>query len=181
MSESYWLDAAWRRLIVDGGCSTRCVKTDLNTLLTTLYVHLDDRILPAIGYSRDCHPECKPVLSDVELLCLIIAQHLLGIASEREWIRHAHAQLAEIFPDLPHQSGWGPRMRQATGLLSAVITELARDAPSWGEITRLIDSTPLPCGKSRETVKHSDLAGHAGYRYCASNCSPPRHRYEPGA
>lgn len=60
------------------------MKTDLNTLLTTLYVHLDDRILPAIGYSRDRHPGRKPVLSDVELLCLIVAQHLLGIASERK-------------------------------------------------------------------------------------------------
>jgi hypothetical protein len=81
------------------------VKTDLNTLLTTLYVHLDDRILPAIGYSRACHPGRKPVLSDVELLCLIVAQHLLGIASERKWIRYAHKHLADMFPDLPQQSG----------------------------------------------------------------------------
>ena len=27
----------------------------------------------------------------------------------------------------------------------------------------------MPCGKSRETVKRSDLAGHAGYEYCASH------------
>ncbi len=74
-----------------------------------------------------------------------------------------------MFPTLPQQSGWSKRVRQATGLLSAVITELARDTPSWGEITRLIDSTPVPCGKSRETVKRSDLAGHAGYGYCASH------------
>ena len=26
----------------------------------------------------------------------------------------------------------------------------------------------MPCGTSRETVKRSDLAGHAGYGYCAS-------------
>ena len=45
----------------------------------------------------------------------------------------------------------------------------ARTRSSWGEITRLIDSTPVPCGKSRETVKRSDLAGHAGYEYCASH------------
>jgi len=50
-----------------------------------------------------------------------------------------------------------------------VIIELARDTPAWGEITRLIDFTPLPCGKSRETVKRSDLAGNAGYGYCASH------------
>ncbi len=29
------------------------MNTDLNTLLITLYVHLDDRILPTIGFSRD--------------------------------------------------------------------------------------------------------------------------------
>jgi hypothetical protein len=33
----------------------------------------------------------------------------------------------------------------------------------------LIDATPVPCGSSRETVKRSDLAGHAGYGYCAAH------------
>ena len=50
-----------------------------------------------------------------------------------------------------------------------MITELARDTPSWHEDLRLLDSTPVPCGKSRETVKRSDLAGHAAYGYCASH------------
>lgn len=145
------------------------MKTELNTLLITLYVHLDDRILPAIGFTRDHHPGRKPALNDAELLCLLVAQHLLGIASDRKWIRYAHAHLKGMFPNLPGQSGWGKRVRQSTGLLSAVITELARDTPSWGEITRLVDSTPLPCGKSRETVKRSDLAGHADDGYCASH------------
>ena len=145
------------------------MKTDLNTLLTTLYVHLDDRILPAIGFTRDHHPGRKPALNDAELLCLLVAQHLLGIASDRKWIRYARTHLMGMFPNLPGQSGWGKRVRQATGLLSAVITELARDTPTFGEITRLIDSTPVPCGKSRQTVKRSDLAGHAGYGYCASH------------
>ena len=145
------------------------MKTDLNTLLTTLYVHLDDRILPGLGFSRDHHPGRKPALNDVELLCLLVAQQLLGIASDRKWIRYARTHLLDMFPDLPQQSGWGKRVRQSTGLLSAVITELARDTPSWADRTRLLDSTPVPCGKSRETVKRSDLAGHAGYGYCASH------------
>ncbi|GHG59954.1 hypothetical protein GCM10012320_34320 [Sinomonas cellulolyticus] len=145
------------------------MKTELNTLLTTLYVHLEDRILPAVGFSRDHRPGRKPVLEDAELLCLLVAQHLLGVASERRWIRYARAHLIGMFPHLPHQSGWGKRVRAASALMSAVITELARDTPTWHELTRLVDSTPLPCGKSRETVKRSDLAGHAGYGYCASH------------
>ncbi len=110
------------------------MKTDLNTLLTTLYAHLDDRILPALGFSRDHHPGRKPALDDVELLCLLVAQQLLGIASDRKWIRYARTHLLDMFPTLPQQSGWGKRVRQSAGLLSAVITELARDTPP-GPIT----------------------------------------------
>ncbi|WP_077240402.1 transposase [Actinomyces denticolens] len=33
----------------------------------------------------------------------------------------------------------------------------------------LTDSTPVECARSRPTVKRSDLAGWAGYGYCASH------------
>ena len=36
-------------------------------------------------------------------------------------------------------------------------------------VLRLVASTPLPCDMPRETVKRNDLAGHAGYGYCASH------------
>jgi hypothetical protein len=32
-----------------------------------------------------------------------------------------------------------------------------------------MDGTPVPCGQSVVTTKRSDLAGHAGYGYCASH------------
>ena len=142
---------------------------NLDTLLTALYVDLDDRVLPALGWSRDHLPGGKPLLADAELICLAVAQHLLGIASERRWIRYARAHLAGMFPYLPGQSGYGKRLRRQGGLLAAVITELARDSGSWHDLLRLVDSTPVPCAASRETVKRSDLAGHAGYGYCASH------------
>ena len=142
---------------------------NLDALLTALYVDLQDRVLPALGWSRDHRPGRKPVLSDAELLCLAVAQHLLGIASERRWIRYARKHLAGMFPDLPGQSGYGKRLRASGGLLAAVITELARDTASWHDLLRLVDSTPLPCAASKETVKRSDLAGAAGYGYCASH------------
>jgi hypothetical protein len=151
------------------GVEDRFVTNNLDTLLTALYVDLDDRVLPALGWSRDHRPGRKPALSDAELACLAAAQHLLGIGSERRWIRYAHAHLAGMFPHLPGQSGYGKRLRALGGLLAAVITELARDTASWHDLLRLVDSTPLPCAASRETVKRSDLAGHAGYGYCASH------------
>ncbi len=142
---------------------------DLDTLLTALYVDLEDRVLPALGWSRAHRRGRKPALTDAELLCLAVAQQLLGFASERRWIRFASKHLAGSFPYLPQQSGFGKRLRASGGPLAAVITELARDTESWHDVLRLVDSTPVPCAASRETVKRSDLAGHAGYGYCASH------------
>ncbi len=56
---------------------------NLETLLTALYVGLTDRVLPLLGWSRAHRPGRKPALDDAELLCLAVAQQLLGIASER--------------------------------------------------------------------------------------------------
>lgn len=89
--------------------------SDLDTLLTALYVHIDDRVLPSIGWSRDHRPGRKPELSDAELLCLAAAQQLLGIASERRWIRYARKNLAGLFPRLPGQSGYGNDSGRSVG------------------------------------------------------------------
>lgn len=142
---------------------------DLDTLLTALYVDLEDRVLPVVGWTRAHRAGRKPRLSDAELLCLVVAQQLLGIASERQWLRYAQQHLRAAFPLLPGQSGYSKRARSAGPLIAAVITELARDTPSWHDQLRLLDSTPVPCAASRETVQRSDLAGHAGYGYCASH------------
>ncbi|MGY2744497.1 hypothetical protein ACVWZ8_001614 [Arthrobacter sp. UYCu723] len=34
---------------------------------------------------------------------------------------------------------------------------------------RVVDSTPVECARSKETVRRSDLAGWAEYGYCASH------------
>ena len=119
--------AAWALSLTDGNYRTLCMKTDISAFLSILYVHLDDRIMPALGFVRDHHPGRKPAFSQVGLLCLIVAQQKLRIASERKWIRFAHNHLKGIFPTLTQQSRWSKRVRQGTGVLLAVITELARD------------------------------------------------------
>jgi hypothetical protein len=39
----------------------------------------------------------------------------------------------------------------------------------FGDDVWIADSTPVECGRSRETAKRSDLAGFAEYGYCASH------------
>jgi hypothetical protein len=139
------------------------VTNNLDTLLTALYVFCDDHV---IGRRRIGRP---PLLSDAELLCLAIAQVLLEFPRERHWIRYARTHLRHLFPYLPDQSGYSKRLRAAGPLIAKAIRVLAHNTTTGVPILRLIDSTPIPCGMSRETAKRSDLAGDAGYGYCASH------------
>ena len=65
------------------------------------------------------------------------------------------------------QCGYNRRIRAAGPLISALISALAKGTPSCHELLQLVDS--IPHALSRETVKRSDLAGHAGYGYGASH------------
>jgi hypothetical protein len=42
-------------------------------------------------------------------------------------------------------------------------------ASSSRNVTWVADSTPVECGRSRETARRSDAAGWAEYGYCASH------------
>jgi hypothetical protein len=64
------------------------VTADLDTLLTALYVLIDDHVI-ASGQRRRGHPK---KLSDSELVCLAVAQVLLGARSEHHWLRLCYAR-----------------------------------------------------------------------------------------
>lgn len=69
----------------------------------------------------------------------------------------------------PHEYGWFTVKPTRELLGATVIRHLAANTPTGVPALRLIDSTPVPCGASRETAKRCDLAGDAGYGYCASH------------
>jgi hypothetical protein len=146
------------------------VDADLDTLTTALYVTIDDLLKtaphlapwrPAVGIA--------PKLSDAELVTLAVLQALLGFTSEARWLRHANRHLRHLFPYLPGQSGYNKRLRRAGELLRHAIRAVACDTALWGDDVWVIDSTPVECGRSRQTAKRSDLAGWAEYGYCASH------------
>lgn len=148
------------------GIDGRFVTTNLDTLLIALYVEIDDHVVaarpaPVGGFT--------PKLSDSELLCLAVAQVLLGFPAERHWLRFAGHRLGHLFAYLPQQSGYNKRLRAAGPLLQRAIMHIATRSPSCFDDLWLADSTPLPCAASRETVKRSALWGVAGYGYCASH------------
>jgi hypothetical protein len=146
------------------------VDADLDTLATALYVKIDE-LLKAAPQLAPWRPMVgiAPKLSDAELATLAVMQALLGFTSEARWLRHADRHLRHLFPYLPGQSGYNKRLRRAAGLLRHAIRAIASDTALWTDDIWLADSTPVECGRSRETAKRSDLAGWASYGWCPSH------------
>ena len=136
---------------------------NLDALLTALYVRVDD-LLP-----RRRGPGRPPRISDAELIALAVAQMFLGIPNDRRFLALARWRLGHLFPYLPQQPGYNKRLRALAPTIGRVITQLAVASPSFCDNLRLLDSTPVPCGQSRETARRSELAGHAAYGWCKSH------------
>ncbi|RPE31804.1 IS982 family transposase [Kitasatospora cineracea] len=136
---------------------------ELDTLLTALYVWIDDHLPRTRWLGR------PPRLTDSELVCLAVTQVLLGFHSEARWIRFARARLRGMFPHLPERLGYNKRLRAERPLLQQAIRDLARDTDLWSDTVWITDSTPVECGRSRDTVRRSALAGWAGYGYSRSH------------
>ncbi|MDQ0957835.1 hypothetical protein QFZ66_001713 [Streptomyces sp. B4I13] len=146
------------------------MKTELDSLAPAIYVKTDDLLKdsphlapwrPAVGIA--------PQLADAELVTLAVMQAMLGFTSKARWLRHARSHLRHLFPYLPKQPGYNKHLRKAAELLRRVTRLLATDTSVWSDHVWIVDSTPVECGRSRETVKHSDLAGWAEYGHCASH------------
>jgi hypothetical protein len=135
-----------------------------------LYVQIDDWLKteprwapwrPAAGIT--------PELNDAEALTLAVLQAVLGYVSEARWLRFARRQMRHLFPYLPGQPGYNKRLRKLAGTMRRLIRVLAASTSLWTDDVWIVDSTPVECGRSKETARRSDLAGWAEYGYCASH------------
>lgn len=75
------------------------VDTDLDTLLTALYVTTDD-LLKAHPEQAPARPAVGivPRISDAELIVLSVMQALLGYRSETRWLRRVNKDFRGLFP-----------------------------------------------------------------------------------
>ena len=137
--------------------------TDLDALVIALYVCIDDLLPRWRGRGR------PPRISDAELVCLAVAQMFLSVPNDRKFLGVAHWRLGHLFPYLAKQPGYNKRIRALAPTIGRVIAHLAAASPSFFNGLGLLDSTPVPCGQSRETSRRSDLAGSAAYGWCQSH------------
>jgi hypothetical protein len=135
---------------------------DLDLLLTAVYVTADD-LLP------EGAKNAKRRVTDAEVVTLCVAQAIMGIPSDRRFLAVAAKRLGHLFPRLPAQPGYFKRRRRLAETLEWLMGVFASQSPGFHDDLLLVDSTPVECARSRETVKRSALADAADYGYCRSH------------
>ena len=135
---------------------------DLDLLLTAVFVTADD-LLPEQAKNA------RRSVTDAEVVTLCVAQAIMGIPSDRRFLAVAGKRLSHLFASIPGQAGYYKRRRRLAGTLEWLMEVFASQSPGFYDDLLLVDSTPVECARSRETVKRSQLADAADYGWSASH------------
>jgi Transposase DDE domain len=135
---------------------------DLDLLLTAVFCTADD-LLP------DRTKNARRSVTDAEVVTLVVAQEMMGIDHDAEFLAIANTRLRHLFPKLPAQPGYWKRRRRLTDTIEWLTSIFAHDCPGYRDQVVLLDSTPVQCGRSVETVRRSQLADACGYGYSRSH------------
>jgi hypothetical protein len=135
---------------------------DLDLLCISVYCTADD-LLP----QRPRNARRK--LTDAEVVTLCVAQVLMGIPSDRRFLRAARRQLGHLFPYLPSQDALHKRRARLAETIEWLTGVFAARSPGSRDDVLLLDSTPVECGRSVETARRSQLADVCGYGYSRSH------------
>jgi Transposase DDE domain len=142
---------------------------NLDLLLTVVYCIADDFLPKRPGNARR-------KITDAEIVALCVAQAIMGIPSDPRFLAVADKRLAHLFPVLPARDAFHKRRLRLSPQIEALIAHFARQSPGFFDDLLLVDSTPIECARSRETVKRGGvssltdaLANAADYGYCASH------------
>jgi hypothetical protein len=135
---------------------------DLDLLLIAVYVTADD-LLPEKAENA------KRSVTDAEVVTLCVAQAIMGIPSDPRFLAVASKHLRHLFPKVLGQAGYFKRRRRLVETLEWLMSVFASQSPGFYDDLLLVDSTPVECARSRETVKRSALGDAADYGYCRSH------------
>jgi hypothetical protein len=135
---------------------------DLDLLLTAVFCAADD-LLPRRAKNA------RRRITDAEVVTLCVAQAVLGISSDRRFLRTAKRQLSGLFPVLPTQDAFWKRRDRLADQIERLMAAFARDSPGYWDQIVLLDSTPVECGRSIETARRSQLAVACAHHYSRSH------------
>ena len=135
---------------------------DLDLLLTAVFATADD-LLP------DRTSNARRSVTDAEVVTLAVAQAMMDIASDREFLAVAATRLGHLFSKLPEQPGYWKRRLRLAETIEWLAAMFAQDSPGYFDDVVLLDSTPVECGRSVDTARRSALAPACAHHYSRSH------------
>jgi hypothetical protein len=142
---------------------------DLDLLLIAVFCAADDFLPKARN-------NAKRMVTDADVVTLCVAQAIMGITTDPRFLAVARKRLIHLFPLLPDRAGFYKRREALSDTIEALIAQFAAHSPSADDDVLLVDSTPVECARSRETVKRGGASSLADaisdatdYGYCASH------------
>ncbi|GIK54337.1 MAG: IS982 family transposase [Chloroflexi bacterium] len=144
------------------------ISIDLETLLTILYVWIDDwyKAYGQVWMGKKAGRQA--VFKDSEMLTLMIAQEYIPYPAERQYVGFMRANYRDLFPCLVDQSQFNRRARALGPVLEALRQAWLVEMGVGQGQDYLLDTKPVPVMGYKRSKKHSDFAGSAAYGYCAS-------------
>ena len=141
---------------------------DIETLLTTIYVLVDDWY-QAVGKKRLAgKPGAKPIFSDSEVITLVLAMDYIPFPGETQFLGFIRANYLAMFPKLLDQSQFNRRARGLRLLIEELWRSWIVQLGAQDETQFLLDTKPVPVAGYKRSKKHSAFAGSANYGYCES-------------
>ena len=143
------------------------MRADLDTLVIALYCAACS-LFPSERTPRRGRPQ---LISDNELLCLMVAQMLLRSArATGVFLAVAPADgSATSFRSCRRQSRYNERCRQLAPKLVLLWQAIACELLGAHDCAQLLDTTPLPCGQSSDDRQRLQLAPWCGFGYCPAH------------
>lgn len=135
---------------------------DLDLLLTAVFAAADD-LLP------ERRENARRSVTDAEVVTLAVAQAIMDIPSDREFLASARWRLGHLFPRLPQQPGYWKRRARCSEQIDWLTAMFAQDSPGHSDTMVLIDSTPVECGRSVDTARRSQLGPACAHHYSRSH------------
>lgn len=141
---------------------------DVPTLLTTIFVLVDDWYQGHGHQLIPVTPGPEPTFSHSEMLTLLLAMDYLPYPGEQQFLGFIRANHLSLFPKLLDQSQFNRRARNLDGLLETLRRFWIQQMGYHFEHTLIMDTKPVPVVGYKRSKRHSDFTGSATYGHCAS-------------
>lgn len=141
---------------------------DIETILTIVYVLVDDWYESEGQLLLKGKVGCRPTFKDSEVLTLMLCTDYIPYPGEQQFLEFIRANYGALFPCLPDQSQFNRRSRGLRHLLEALRRYWLQVLGVLQAQYYLLDTKPIPIVGYKRSKASSDFAGDADYGYCSS-------------